>query len=148
MMKPFTLDTVLDHRKRLEDIAQNRLFEAKRVYEAIENKLNAEKQNLKELIEITEAKQRKGIEITILIQYEFKISTTKQDIDAIKKNLAAKAKVVAQEQENLIYRSKEKQVMERLKEEQNKAWKDYLNKKEAAMLDEIAIMRHLPQQPE
>jgi hypothetical protein len=32
--------------------------------------------------------------------------------------------------------------MERLKETQNLAWKGYLDKKEAAMLDEIATTRH------
>ena len=34
------------------------------------------------------------------------------------------------------------QIMERLKEHQNSAWRKYLDKKEAAMLDEIAIIKY------
>lgn len=144
-MKPFTLETVLDHRKRLEDIAQNRLYEAKKIQEAVANKLHAEQSHLQELIADTEERQKEGIEITTLIQYEFKISLVQEDIKKISNNLKEKEKIVKQEHENLVHRSKERQVMERLKEEQNSAWRNYLNKREAAMLDEIAIMRHTPE---
>jgi len=39
-------------------------------------------------------------------------------------------------------KAKDRQVMEKLKERQNADWQQYLNKKEAAMLDEIAIIFH------
>ncbi|MCP4343725.1 MAG: flagellar export protein FliJ [Desulfobulbaceae bacterium] len=141
-MKPFTLQTVLDYRKRLEDIAQHRLIEAKNVEEIIKKKLNDEINALELFINETEALQAQGIGITELIRYEERISAQKHNLLAIKKNLSEKSELVLKEQQHLLLRSKERQIMERLKETQNLAWKGYLDKKEAAMLDEIATTRH------
>jgi len=143
-MKPFALQTVLNYRKRLEDIAQHRLIEAKKVQETIERKLNDEINALAIFIAETEKLQTEGIGITELIRYEESITSQKDNIRAIKKNLTEKCELVQIEQRNLIHRCKEKQIMERLKHTQNKAWQAYLNKKEAAMLDEIATTRHQP----
>jgi flagellar FliJ protein len=141
-MKPFSLQTVLNYRKRLEDIAQHRLIEAKKVQETIEKKLSAEINALAIFIAETEKLQTEGIGITELIRYEESITSQKNNIRAIKKNLTEKCQLVQNEQQNLIHRSKERQIMERLKQTQNKAWQSYLNKKEAALLDEIATSRH------
>jgi flagellar FliJ protein len=141
-MKPFSLQTVLNYRKRLEDIAQHRLIEAKKVQETIEKKLSAEINALAIFIAETEKLQNEGIGITELIRYEESITSQKNNIRAIKKNLKEKCQLVQNEQQNLIHRSKERQIMERLKQTQNKAWQSYLNKKEAALLDEIATSRH------
>ncbi len=141
-MKPFTLQTVLDHRKRLEDIAQQRLSEAKKIQLTIKKKLSDEMYTLTLSICESEKLQSEGIAITDLIRYEERITAQKHNIQGIEKNLAEKSELVLKEQQNLVHRIKERQIMERLKETQNKAWIGYLNKKEAAMLDEIATTRH------
>jgi flagellar FliJ protein len=141
-MKPFSLQTVLDYRKRLEDIARHRLLEAKNVRQAVEKKLTDEVEALALFIDETERMQAEGIGITELIRNEDSITRRKNNIQAIKKNLTEKTELVRKEQENLIGRRKERQIMEQLKETQNSAWQGYLNKKEAAMLDEIATTRH------
>jgi flagellar FliJ protein len=143
-MKPFSLQTVLDYRKRLEDIAQHRFIEAKKIWETIEKKLNDEINALTEFIKETEKLQTAGIGITELIRHEERITAQKSNITAIKKHLKERSELVQKEQQNLIHRSKERQIMEQLKETQNKAWQSYLNKKEAAMLDELATSRHEP----
>lgn len=140
--KPFSLDIVLNYRKRLEDIAKNRFFEAKKIHAIIQKKLVSEKNTLTTVIFECEELQVNGVEITKLILFEEKISTAQKNILAIEKNLQEKAKLVDQEKANLLMRSREYQVMERLKVEQNDSWHKYLDKKEAAMLDEVAIMRH------
>lgn len=141
-MKPFSLQTVLDHRKRQEDIAQHRFLEAKKHHEIIKNKLDDAIHALTLFIAESAQLQQEGIGITDLIRHEERITAQKQDILAIKKNLTEKALLVDQEQRNLLYRSKERQILKRLKETQNKAWQAYLNKQEAAMLDDIATTRH------
>jgi len=141
-MKPFQLDTVLIHRKRLEDIAANRLFEARRQKTLVQKKLQKEDKNLETLINKTEALQSKTIPILDLINYENQIHYMKNNILAIKKNLREKTGQVQKERRNLIQRSKDRQIMVSLKEQQNRSWKQYLDKKEASMLDEIAIVRH------
>ena len=140
--KPFTLEAVLNYRKRLEDIAKNRFFEAKKIHSIIQEKLVSEKKNLTSIILECEAFQAKGVEITTLILFEEKISSAHKNIIAIEKNVQEKAKLVEQEKTNLLQRSQEYQVMQRLKVEQNTSWQHHLDKKEAAMLDEVAIMRH------
>lgn len=141
-MKPFSLETVLDYRKRLEGIAQHRLIEAKRVMETVQKKLRDETEGLTLFIEEIDKLQKDGIGITELIRYEERVTRQKQNIRAIEKNLAEKSNLVTREQQNLVLCSKERQIMEQLRETQNKAWTKYLDKKEAAMLDEIASTRH------
>ncbi len=141
-MKPFSLSAVLDFRKRLEELAQNRLFEARKTVEKIEVKLLGEQNSLKETILSLETLQKEGIEIGDLIRYEAKMELLGSNIEAIKKNLADKKKIAQQEHDNLVKCSKEHQIMKRLKEKKNKAWQNYLNKKEAAMLDEIGVIRY------
>lgn len=140
--KPFTLDIVLNYRKRLEDVAKNRFFEAKKIHAIIQEKLICEKNNLTTVILECEELQVNGVEITKLILFEEKISVARRNILAIEKNVHEKLKLVDQEKTNLLQRSREYQVMERLKVEQNTSWRQYLDKKEAAMLDEVAVMRH------
>lgn len=141
-MKPFSLNNVLAYRKRLEDIAQNRFFEAKKVHLLVEQKLAEENGILSDLTGQSEHLQTEGVNIIELIRYEERILQIKANILAIAKNLAEKAEIVKREHQNLINRARERQIMERLKERQDRAWAAYLDKKETAMLDEIAILRH------
>lgn len=141
-MKPFSLNNVLAYRKRLEDIAQNRFFEAKKVHLLVEQKLAEENGILSDLTGRSEHLQTEGVNIIELIRYEERILQIKANILAIAKNLAEKAEILKREHQNLINRARERQIMERLKERQDRAWATYLDKKETAMLDEIAILRH------
>lgn len=140
--KPFSLDVVLNYRKRLEDQAKNRFFEAQKVHALIEKKFEEETLALQDLINECHSMQEVGIEITRLILFEENISASQKNLVAIKKNLEEKKQLVDEAQQHLLQKSQEYQVMERLKNEQNSTWQNYINKKEAAMLDEIAIMRH------
>jgi len=141
-MKPFSLETVLNYRQRLEDIAHNRFFKAQQNRAIVKQKLKQEQIKLSQLIEKSVQLQAQGVTITELIRYETSILQNEENIIAIKKNLDEKTNLMQNERENLIQKSRDRQIMERLKEQQNQAWKEYLNKKEAAMLDEIAIIRH------
>ena len=141
-MKPFALDTVLDYRKRLEDIAQQRFIEAQKARDSIQKKLDDTRVELNRFIAESARLQQQGIEITELIRHEERIAGQKQNVQAISNNLHEKTQLIEKEQNNLLHRCKERQILERLKETQNKAWQAHLNKLEAAMLDEIATTRH------
>lgn len=141
-MKPFSLQTVLDYRKRLEEIAQYRFLEAKKNRDIIKKKFDDATDALTLFIAESAQLQQAGIEITELIRHEEIIAAQKQNLQAIKKNLSERIQLVENEQQNLLHRCKERQILERLRETQNKAWHAYLNKQEAAMLDEIATTRH------
>jgi flagellar FliJ protein len=141
-MKPFKLKAVLNYRKRLQDIARNRLFEAQKIQEIISQKLESEKNIFSVLIQECDRLQKEGITVSELIRYEERFTFLKGTIKAIEKTLLEKTEIVEKEQQNLILRSKELQIMERLKEQQDRDYEAFLNKKEAAMLDETAILRH------
>lgn len=141
-MKPFSLDTVLKYRKRLEDIAKNRLHEAQTARQMVQDRLAAEEQEYAGLLATLDRRQFEGIDILELIRYEEQIMFSKNRIAAIRKTLDDKIARVVEARELLIRRSKERNVMEKLKTRQNQAWQNYLDKKEAAMLDEIAVLYH------
>ena len=141
-MKPFSLETVLKYRKRLEDIAKNRLHEAQTAMQRVRERLGAEEQLYADLMATVDRRQFEGIDILDLIRYEEQIRFSKNRIAAIRKTLEEKTARVVEEREILIKRSKERKVMEKLKTKQNQAWREHLGKKEAAMLDESAVIFH------
>ena len=141
-MKPFRFNTILNYRKRLEDLAVTRLKEARNAQQIVLLKLkNAEKQ-LSQLIDDLDALQKEPLSILDLIHYENRITYMKKNISAIRKTVKEKTDLVELERKNLLRKTQERQIMESLKERQNKAWQEYLNKKEIAMLDELAVTRH------
>jgi flagellar FliJ protein len=141
-MKPFRFDTILNYRKRLEDLAATRLKDAQNAQQIVLSKLNREKRKLTQLIDEVEKLQTEPVSILDLINCENRIVYLKQNITAIKKTVKEKTDLVELERKNLLKKTQERQVMESLKEQQNKAWHEYLNKKEMAMLDELAVTRH------
>ena len=53
-----------------------------------------------------------------------------------------KTETMQKEHQTLLERSKGRQILESLKEKQNRSWKEHLDKSEVSTLDEIAIVRH------
>lgn len=141
-MPPFTLDAVLNYRKIQEDIAQYRYAEANRLRAAVSSRLDDELALLAGVLSEREERQRQGVAIIQLLFYEERITYLEATVAAMRKTLAEKEALVNLERENLLQKSRERQVMEKLRDQQNKAWREHLNKKEAAMFDEIAVIRH------
>ncbi len=141
-MPPFTLDAVLNYRKIQEDIAQYRYAEANRLRAAVSSRLDDELALLAGVLREREERQRQGVAIIQLLFYEERITYLEATVAAMRKTLAEKEALVNLERENLLQKSRERQVMEKLRDQQNKAWREHLNKKEAAMFDEIAVIRH------
>jgi flagellar FliJ protein len=141
-MKPFTLESVLSYRVQLEKIAKNRLFEAEKKRSEILLRIKEKENFLKNLITDLAKRQSEGMDVVEMIRYEEKIELEKNVLTKLNKTLVERNAEVIKERENLLNKSKERKVMEKLKEKQNAAWRQYLNKKEAAMLDEIAVIFH------
>lgn len=141
-MKPFSLDSVLKYRVQLEKIAKNRLYEAEKKRAEVHLQLQQKEAIFRTLIADLAGLQSQGMEVIEMIRYEERISLLKNQVDNLRTTLAEKNKKVLRERENTLIKSKERKVMEKLKERQNIAWQQYLNKKEAAMLDEIAVIFH------
>jgi len=73
-MKPFSLDTVLDYRQRLEDVAKNNLSQARQAEEEARLRLENEQEKYRELVATIERVQEKGVNIMELIRHEEMLS--------------------------------------------------------------------------
>jgi flagellar protein FliJ len=141
-MKPFSLDTVLNYRVQLEKIAKNRLHAAEKKRAETLLQLQQKEALFNILVGDLARLQSQGMDVVEMIRYEERINVEKNELDLLKNTLVEREETVLRERENTITKSKERKVMEKLKEKQNTAWQHYLNKKEAALLDEIAVIFH------
>lgn len=139
---PFTLNSVLTFRKRQENLAQEQFVQARIAAEHAAIKLDEAKIEQKKLIQELEKKQQQGLLIQDLKRFEDRILYGKKQIQLLTKSFQQKNKATQRKRKNLIKKSMEFKTLESLKEQQNKTWSDYLEKQEAAMLDEIAILHH------
>lgn len=140
--KPFTLDSVLKLRKRHEDMAQDQFVQAKLAVEHAQVALDTAKHKLQNLISVFEEKQKIGMLALELARFEERIVYSTSELQLLKNTLEKKKEVAHSKRKILLQKAKEHKILTSLKEQQNKAWKEHLNKKEAAMLDEIAIIHH------
>jgi len=140
--KPFTLDSVLKYRKRQESMAQEKFIQAKADAEMTFQALEEAKNALGNLINTLEEKQTSGILAMELARFEERIQYARDQIELHKVSYEKKTKIVKNKRLLLLEKSRNYKVLDTLKEQQNRTWKNYLDKKEAAMLDEIAILRH------
>ncbi|MBU0943587.1 MAG: flagellar export protein FliJ [Proteobacteria bacterium] len=141
-IKQFSLDSILQFRKREEDVARQIFFLARLEEKKVQERLDTLQQELSSLIQMLEEKQETGILTLELARYEERITYLRQQITLTKGELDRKKKIAQQKKIILLKKSKEHKILEKLKENQNIAWQNYQNKKEAAMLDEIAVLRH------
>ncbi|THB72576.1 MAG: flagellar export protein FliJ [Desulfobulbaceae bacterium] len=139
-MKPFSLHAVLRYRERLRDIARTKFQDAQNEHARVLKNRSVKQQEQTILIETLEFKQAEGIEIKDHILFENRIALLQEEIIQLDRELKRKQEVLVRERNYLLEKSKEKRAMERLKEKQDDAWNKHLDKKESAMLDEIAVL--------
>lgn len=140
--KPFTLDTVLHYRERLETLAQEALAVARQEEEKVKGELEQKRLAYNALVTHITTIQEQGVAINELISQEEHLVYIKNEVSELEQKLAEKKEHVKKSHTLLVEKSKQRQVMEKLKERQDAAWQQHLDKKEAAMLDEMAIVFH------
>lgn len=139
-MKPFELETVLKHRKRLKDTAINKFEAAKKQLEAVRSKLAETTIERDSLIKTLARMQLQGVDIQDHIRFETRIDFLLEEIKRLQAELNKNQEAVVKARNFLMQKSKEAKVLEKLKEKQNSEWRQFLDKKEASMLDEIAVL--------
>jgi flagellar FliJ protein len=140
--KPFSLDSILKYRKREKDLALEKVVRAQLAVKQATVALESAKNEQEALIVELETRQIDGISVEELSRYEERIQYQRGKILALKKNHESKQKILQQKRLKLLEKAKDHKTLTALKEQQNRTWKEYINKKEAAMLDEIAILHH------
>ncbi len=140
--KPFALNSILKYRKREENLAQEKFVQARLAAEKALETLELAKEDLTQLISTLEEKQKDGIIALELARFDERIQYGRGQIQQLFSLYKKKQSIAKNKQLDLIEKAKDHKILDTLKEQQDKAWKEHLEKKEAAMLDEIAILRH------
>jgi flagellar FliJ protein len=141
-MKPFALHAVLKYRRQLEDAAQKRLFQAQEAEAKLKEALLRVEEELAELYTGLHRENEQGITVDRLVLFNHRIDLVKEQTARRKTELEKQQIQVAQKRQQLIKASKDRKIIEKLEEQQNAAYKQYIEKKEAGMLDEIAVLSH------
>lgn len=142
MKSPFSLQPLLDWKRNLEEVAQIRLAGKKTLLRTLEEEI--EKLTLKRLAYEEELghKTSRGISATEYVIYK----QFAEDSRAVLKIKEHKKKETIQEidrdREKLIQLSKEKKILERLKEKKQKSFIYQMEKGEQKRTDEMVITRH------
>jgi len=141
-MKPFSMEPVLRYRQQLEDEARQKLFADLEKEEEIRTELTRTAGSLSRLYADLTLERIQGTTVARLLLFENHMVIKQEKIKLLQADLEKQEKVVERRRRHLLQASQDKKALEKLKERQNLAYKKYRDKKEAAMLDEIAILRY------
>lgn len=147
-MKPFTMHAVLKYRQQLENIARQRLYQAMEVEARLQEALLQIKEELSELYNSLQKDKEQGTTVDRLILFDHRIELVQEQAVRRHNELEKQQVQVANKRQQLVKASKDKKIMEKLREQQNAAYTHYLDKKETSMLDEIAVLSYARKQGE
>ena len=141
-MKPFSLHAVLKYRHQLEDQALQSLALALEVETRLRQALHQVEEELAELYHDLQRDKEQGTTVDRLILFDQRIDLVKTQVAERRTALEKQQLQVNKRRQQLLKASKDRKVIEKLKEQQNAAYKHHLDKLEAGMLDEIAVLSH------
>ncbi len=123
-------------------MAINRLAKAEKKKGVLVARFKETEEKYFNLVTALAQRQTHGMPVDELIRYEEHILFIKGQMRELEDEIADAEEQVVKARTHVLNKSKEKQIMEKLRDQQNLAWKLHLDKKETAQLDEIAVMRH------
>lgn len=138
----FGLETVLKHRKRLEEMAQRDFMEAQAAVDAVLQRLESMYQRMDEVrAEIENTQKLSGRDAIAAIQEMEKfLIGQKVRIEHTRQEARELLMIAEEKQEALIEAAREKKVLVKLKEKRFAEYKEWLARVEAKALDDQAMM--------
>jgi flagellar protein FliJ len=139
-MKPFRLQTVLNYKKRLENIAQKSLLNCFEEQSSLKTEKQMEKEEVQRLCEELQKAKQKNIILSEVMLYEEFIHIKKKHMDDISRKVEALDSEIKQKKEELVKVRQEKKALEILKEKREEEEKRKQKHSENIFLDEAAIL--------
>lgn len=139
----FGLETVLKHRKRLEDVAQREYLEAQQNLDVCLARIDAMYKRMDEVrMEIHQA-QSSGSRQSVNEILEMELFITGQKVRVQTERMTARQlmQIVEAKQELLIQASREKKILVQLKDKKLTEYKEWLARIEAKALDDLTTTR-------
>jgi len=135
----FKLQSVLNYRQSLEDQARQQLSSSLQQQQQLQTEYQQYLQQLQQLDGELKTRQQEGLNIAEIDLFEGQIQHCRRLMHQLQEQLAELERRILRQREELIDASREKQVMEKLKEKQQEDARRELNRKEREMLDEISL---------
>lgn len=137
----FSLESVLNHRRLVEENIQKELALLQMSLVDERNILRTYEETRKKLVGEFQCKQKKGTTISNAFLYLPFIDRVSMDIDKQKKTVLEFEEKVEKKRLELIEASKKKKTMEKLKEKAFNTYKQELIKTEQDFLNEVGVIK-------
>ena len=141
-MKPFSMHAVLKYRKQLEDLARQRLNQALEEEARLQEELLQIQGELNELYHTQQQDREHVTTIDRLIMFDHRNELVNEQVINRQNDQEKHQVQTVKHRQQLVKTSKDKKIMEKIREQQNAAYAIYLEKKELIMLDEFAVLSH------
>jgi flagellar FliJ protein len=139
--KRFEMQQVLGYRTELEKMRKQEFATAKQHLDAACDLLEQEKTEAAQLAEEFSERQQQIDSIFEMQLYADFFTRKREDVKEQQRRVDALDRVLEDRREELLQATKEKKVMEQLKEKQEKAYRREIARKESLLLDEIATQK-------
>lgn len=140
-MKDFPLDSVLNYRKNLEDMAQLALGQARQEYRRVEQRILAEKAQLAEVRQALDARQTQGTDAMTLMLHQQYLERLGHNLQRLEQELLRMDKMIWDKKKALHTACTDKKKLEKLKMRHELEAQAEENRVETAQLDEVAAFR-------
>jgi flagellar FliJ protein len=139
--KRFEMQQVLGYRTELEKMCKQEFATAKHDLDAACDLLEQEKTETAQLAEEFCERQQQIDSIFEMQLYADFFARKREEVKEQQRRVDALDRVLEDRREELLQATKEKKVMEQLKEKQEKAYRLEIRRKESLLLDEIATQK-------
>jgi flagellar protein FliJ len=139
--KRFKLEQVLNYRSEVEKIRKQEFASAKQAFEHASNRLMQQKERVAQLSREFTALQGELGCIEELRMYSDFFAWKREDIKCQEHKVDQLDQVMSDQREHLLSATKDKKVLESLKDKKAKEFKLQMEQKEQAFLDEISIQK-------
>ncbi len=139
MADNFKLQNVLNHRQRLESLAQQKLADSLRRETAMQHQLASQRTALNKLQQELTHRQQIGITVHDLQLFRLSINRHRKSLQALIEQGEILHREVKSNRQLLAEAAQEKKLLENLKEKKEAEQKYQDNRRELATLDDIAL---------
>ncbi len=139
MAESFKLQNVLNHRQRLENLAQQKLADSLRRETELQKQLAAARAELEKTRQELGSLQRSGITAQELLLFNGSINRQRKNLKALLEQAVRHRREVSDNRELLAATTREKKLLENLKEKKEAENQVLNRRRESATLDELAL---------
>lgn len=137
----FRLQRVLKYRETIEDTRKKEFSEISRIYELEAEKLRSLREEQGEKLQELGELQRGILNLLVILFYHAYLARLRTEIDAQEKRVEEVRLEKEQKREALIQASKDKKVLERLRERELEAYQKEEDRKLQVFMDEIGTSK-------